>query len=379
MLAVELIESDAHFDGIRAAWEDLQARSAPDNVFLTFDWVRCWYRHLRAGRRLALLILRDETGVRAIVPWCTGYAWGGRIPFRTIQFLGTGLSDRLDLLAAADPEEVLEATLRHLEEKSTRWDMIDLREVPSESPTVDAIRTVAARLGIECETTEDSKCPYLPIESDWETFFAARFGHETRRQIRRKARRIHAEGGRFSVREAMPEGSPLLGQLAAVPQEEEYLGHQRNSIFSSVSKRAFFEEIVARFSGRHWLHVGLLEVKNEPAAYRLSFLYQNKYYDYCTGFHRDLAGLSPGSVLLAHVIEDCFRRGLREVDFLRGTEGWKSTWTDRHRRQVRIRLYRPGLRGRLMRLIGRVRPWFERREAARAGARASRPSPRIQG
>ena len=377
MLAVELIESDAQFDGIRAVWEDLQARSASDNVFLTFDWARSWYRHLRAGRRLALLVLRDETGVRAIVPWCTGHAWGGRIPFRTMQFLGTGLSDRSDLLTTADPVEVLEATVRHFEVNSIRWDMIDLREVPAESPTVDALRTVAARLGIECRIDEDSKCPYFPIESDWEKFFSSRMAPDHRRQIGRKVRRILGKGALFSILDAIPEGSPLLGQLTAIPQDE-YVGQQRNSIFSSASKRAFFEEIVARFSKRRWLHVGLLEMKNEPVAYRLSFLYQNKYCDYFTGFHRDLARLSPGSVLLTHIMEDCFRRGLREVDFLRGTEGWKSTWTDRYRRQVRIRLYRPGLRGRLIRVMDDAKRWFERREAARARPQTPAPSPEIQ-
>ena len=359
-----MIESEEQFDGLRDVWEGLQARSAPDNVFLTFDWVRSWYRHLRGGRRLALLLLRDETEVRGIVPLCTGRAWGGRLPFHTLQFLGTGLSDRLDLLTAGDPEAVLAATLRHLQESPIPWDMIDLREVPSESSTVEAVRSIAARLGIRCEIEEDSQCPYLPIESDWQKFFSERFGHETRRQMRKKARRMLAENARFSILEAIPEGSGLLDRLTAVPQDEEYLGQRRNSIFSSDSKRGFFEEVLARFSQRRWLHVGLLEVKDEPAAFRLSFLYQNKYYDYFTGFHRDLAGLSPGSVLLAHVIEDCFERGLREVDFLRGTEAWKSVWTDHCRRQVRIRLYRPGLRGMAMRLLGRVRPWFGPRAPA---------------
>src|SRR5688572_2075066 len=253
VLAVELIESDAQFDGMRAVWEDLQARSAPDNPFLTFEWVRSWYRHLRAGRRLALSILRDETGVRAIVPWCIGYAWGGRLPFRTIQFLGTGLSDRLDLLTTADPAEVLTATLRHLQEKSIGWDMIDLREVPSDSPTVAAAGAVSARLGMECEIDEDSTCPYLSIESDWEKFFASRVGAETRGKMRRKVRRIQEQGARLSILEAMPEGSPLLGRLAAVPQDGAYLGHRRISIFSTAAKREFFEEIVARFSERGWL------------------------------------------------------------------------------------------------------------------------------
>jgi CelD/BcsL family acetyltransferase involved in cellulose biosynthesis len=359
-LAVERIETEAQFDAIAGLWQDLQQRTEADHPFLTFDWMRAWYRHLRAERRLALLVLRDDTGVRGIVPWCIGNAWRGRLPFSVVQFLGTGLSDRLDLLATGDREELLESSLGHLEENSIAWDMIDLREVPSESPTVAAIGAVAKRLGIECEIDQDSRCPYLPIDSDWETFYPSRFGARTRKKIRRMTRRIHEESGRFSILEAVPDGSPLLDQLAAIPQNAEYLGQQRVSIFSSASKRAFFEEILARFAERRWLYIGLLEVRDQPAAYRLSFIYRKKYYDYFIGFHRDLGELSPGFQLIAHVIQDCFRRGLEEADFLRGTEGWKSTWTDHCRRQVRIRLYRRGLRGNALRLAGRFKPWFER-------------------
>ena len=44
---------------------------------------------------------------------------------------------------------------------------------------------------------------------------------------------------------------------------------------------------------------------------------------YNSGFHPDRAALSPGVVLLAHVIRDAIERGRRRFDFLRGEERYK--------------------------------------------------------
>jgi hypothetical protein len=69
------------------------------------------------------------------------------------------------------------------------------------------------------------------------------------------------------------------------------------------------------------------------------------------------------------VIEDCFRNGVREVDFLRGTEPWKTAWTDRRRKNLRVRVYRPGWHRSALRLLMRVR---ERARAEAADAASSK-------
>ncbi len=82
-----------------------------------------------------------------------------------------------------------------------------------------------------------------------------------------------------------------------------------------------------------------------------SFRHAGTYYDYYHGFDRRLSAMSPGQALLGHMMEDCFRRGFREVDFLRGTEPWKAVWTDRRRRHLRVRVFRSGLRSSALRLL----------------------------
>lgn len=339
------------FEALRGAWEGLQARSASPNVFLTFDWAAAWWRHLGAGRRLRILVLGDG-GAEGIVQLFEGPVWRRWTPFRRIQIVGTGLSDRLDFLVPGDPTASVERAFSHLLQPPVSWDLIDLREIPEQSPTIEAVRAACARLGLEFEMALDSESPYFPIDADWETFFATRFGRERRSQMRRKARRLEASANpTFTIVDSMPEGSNALARLMEVKQHDQYRGEDRNSIFASAEKRAFFADVAARFSLRGWLHVGVLDLGEKPAAFRFSFQHAGIYYDYYHGFDRRLSAMSPGQALLGYMMEDCFRRGLREVDLLRGTEPWKAVWTDLRRRHMRIRVFRSGLRGTAVRRL----------------------------
>ena len=346
------VTSTEGLEALRGAWEELQAWSAPQNVFLTFDWALAWWLHLGAGRRLRVLVLGDGGTAGGMVPLVEGPVWRRWTPFRKIQILGTGLSDRLDFLLRGDPTEAVERAFSHLLEPPASWDLLDLREIPEQSPTIEAVRAACARLGLHYEIAPDSESPYLPIDSDWETFFATRFGRERRQQMRRKARRLEANARpTFTIIDSVLEGSTTLERLRSVKQHDHYRGEDRNSIFASEAKRAFFADIAARFSHRGWLHTGVLDLGGQPAAFRFSFLHAGTYYDYYHGFDRRLSAMSPGQALLGHMMEDCFQRGVREVDFLRGTEPWKAVWTDRLRRHMRVRVFRSGARGSALRLL----------------------------
>ena len=367
MLTVDEVSSTVGLEALRGVWEDLQAGSTPHNVFLTFDWARAWWLHLGAGRRLRVLVLRDSGRVCGIVPLFEGPVWRSWTPFRKIQILGTGLSDRLDFLLPGDAIDSVERAFSHLIEPTVSWDLLDLREIPEQSPTIEAVRAACARLGLRCEISPDSESPYLPIDSDWETFFATRFGRERRQQMRRKARRLEANAHPiFTIIDSIPEGSTTLERLMAVNQHDTYRGERRNSIFASEAKRAFFADIAARFSRRGWLHVGVLDLGGEPAAFRFSFQYAGTYYDYYHGFDRSFAAMSPGQALLSHMMQDCFQRGLREVDFLRGTEPWKAVWTERRRCNARVRVFRPGIRSSALRLLLSVNDRHQARSRGRA-------------
>lgn len=350
-------------EALRGRWEEAQAACAPDDVFATFEWSVAWWRHFGAGRRLRVLVVPGAATLSFFPLW-EGPIWGRWAPLRKVQMLGTGLADRLQPLLCGEALELAERALRHLLAGRRSWDVLDLREVPEDSPAVAGLREAAARCGLDCEVTADSESLYLPIDTDWETFLATRLGSKSRKRIRHNANRLDSECGPVSITfDAVPGGSSLVARLAAVPQYGQYRGAERRSIFSTPAKQAFFQEVAERFAARGWLRVSLLECKGDLAAFRFAFQYAGRYLDYFTGYHLKYAKVSPGAVLLARVVEECFRQGLREVDFLRGIEPWKEVWTDRRRRNLRVRIYRPGLRRAALRLLYGARARFARSTA----------------
>ncbi|HVE85601.1 MAG TPA: cellulose biosynthesis protein CelD, partial [Myxococcales bacterium] len=58
-MVVEQVSDVERFAGLRGAWEELWSQSGA-SVFSSWAWLHSWYRRWSAGRRLCLLVTRDE-------------------------------------------------------------------------------------------------------------------------------------------------------------------------------------------------------------------------------------------------------------------------------------------------------------------------------
>jgi CelD/BcsL family acetyltransferase involved in cellulose biosynthesis len=56
------------------------------------------------------------------------------------------------------------------------------------------------------------------------------------------------------------------------------------------------------------------------------FLHARRAYYYLGGFDPEAAKVSPGTLVVAHAIEEAIREGACEFDFLRGQEPYKYKW-----------------------------------------------------
>jgi CelD/BcsL family acetyltransferase involved in cellulose biosynthesis len=70
-----------------------------------------------------------------------------------------------------------------------------------------------------------------------------------------------------------------------------------------------------------------LKLNNELIAVIYGFEFDNRFFYYQIAHDPDYGELSPGSVLLFLVIEDCCSRGCSEFNFLQGNESYKEIWT----------------------------------------------------
>lgn len=103
----EVINTVAKFEDLKPEWNRLLEASRSNCIFLTWEWLYTWWKHLSGGRRLFVLTVRDGAELVAVVPlaWRPPgfpYVW----PFGTLEFLGTGSigSDYLDVIIRQDRE-----------------------------------------------------------------------------------------------------------------------------------------------------------------------------------------------------------------------------------------------------------------------------------
>jgi CelD/BcsL family acetyltransferase involved in cellulose biosynthesis len=89
-------------------------------------------------------------------------------------------------------------------------------------------------------------------------------------------------------------------------------------------------------------------------AARYGYVYRDTYYAYQSGFDPALADYSPGEVMLGYVIEHLIGRGVRELNFLRGTQPHKYFWTDRERHTEHLEVWNRNARGRTLLVLDRL-------------------------
>ncbi|MCC6173794.1 MAG: GNAT family N-acetyltransferase [Chloroflexi bacterium] len=330
----------------RAAWEQLRQAAPTETLFLTPEWLESWWRTLGSGTRPLLFGVAEEDQVAALAP--LGRARLGVSPFTVLRPLGVGVSDYLDLLLPPQPERrrrALGTLLDGLLLAGTGWDAIDLPGLPAESPTVHDLTVLAREYGLSCAVLPGHARPAIALDGTYENFLKTRPGR-FRYNLRSRLRRLGERGEvRFRTVERPEDVRAALATLVAL-HAKRWDGQYTSTLFSSSERgRRFYVDALPRYAARGLLDLTLLECGGVAVAGSIGFVDRDTYSYYLPAWDPELAALAPSSLLLAHLVERAYARGLHRFDFMLGDEPYKARWVTEERQTVRLVLAAPGLRG----------------------------------
>ena len=160
----------------------------------------------------------------------------------------------------------------------------------------------------------------LALPDTWEAYLAALSGKQ-RHELTRKMRRLERE-----VPEARVLGLATRAEVEA--RFDDFLVlHRRSRVgkarFMDERMEAFFRRVATALADQGGLRLWLLDAPGGPLAAFLCLEWDGTVGLYNSGFDPARAALSPGVVLLAHIIRDAIARGMRRFNFLRGEERYK--------------------------------------------------------
>ena len=297
----------------RAAWETLRAASRLRAPYLSWIWQTEWVQAFASDRRLQIHAVEDAGG--ALVGVLPLFDAGSGV-FRVIG--GADVSDYLDVLAVAGREEDVWTAL--LQARAAEPDVWQLHAVPAQSPTVTMLPSLAATCGMEAVVAVEERCPVLDLPPSWDDYLAS-LPSKHRHELQRKTRRLRREAGdaRVSVARRREEMETRFGDFFDLHRRSR-VGKER---FMDARMEKFFRRAVGELADVNGAALWFLDLPNGPAAGFVVVEWEGTVGLYNSGFHPDRAALSPGLVLLVHLVEDAILRGKRRFDFLRGEERYK--------------------------------------------------------
>jgi CelD/BcsL family acetyltransferase involved in cellulose biosynthesis len=321
-----------------AAWNALVEQSIADTPFSRYEYLSEWWKTLGGGEwknpQLVLVSASEGGSLMGIAPLFL-HEYDGQ---QTLLLVGSiEISDYLDLIVReADLPRFLPALLDFLASSLPEaWSALDWYNLPDTSPTLPALKAEAEKRGWTCHQEVYRPTPRIPLNGSFEDYLS-RIDKKQRHEIRRKMRRA-AESGRvrFYVVDKNADIEPELESFFHLMVQDPNKALFLRDVMRDQMSRSIR---VAHEYGYLWL--GFLEVDGVRAAASLNFDYKNKLWGYNSGVSRDFMELSPGWVLLAHVIQWCCENGRYEFDFMRGDEEYKYRFGGVNRYVMRARVMR---------------------------------------
>jgi len=347
---LEAITTEEAWDALEPEWDALVERSASSTIFLTWEWLRPWWRHYRrTGDELRILAAREGGALIGLAPLYrsrvrAAYRVGS---LRRLGFIGdrSGDSEYLDfILQPAREAELLRAFFDHLD-ADPAWDLIELWLLPKASPNHALLRSLAAERGC-LEAAKDWPCLAIELPGDWEAYLKT-LQSRFRGKLRSLLRRLPAEQGATFEPCADPAELPERLESLFELHQQRWRAEGQPGSFASPERRAFYREMAEAFLRRGWLRFHAMRIGGRFVAHEFSFEHQGRVHFLQQGFDTELTSLNVGTALKAHVIRESIERGAREYDFLGGNAPYKEKWGTRQTWCTFLSLARPGLRRRL--------------------------------
>ena len=322
---------------LRRAWDELSAAAQPGHPFLSWAWQQGWLRSHRELRPLVLTDGRADGRLTALLPLRLRAArWPGSLPHLEWLAEGSG-GDELDLLLAPGADANTGRRMLDFLLSLKGWSVADLHSVREDSQLLRCLdEKTRARSSLRLEF----ELPWLELPASFEALLAAasaNFRSEIRR--RRRAWSQHAGGLEIECVEAprrLQERLPELFRLHNLRQRQK----AQPGIFEAEAVREFHACLIEELAPSSHARLYLLHAFGRPRAALYGIQTGERFAFFQSGFDPEYTALSPGTVLMSGVIEDCIRRGERRFDFLRGDERYKHRWTAQARRSHRLRLAR---------------------------------------
>jgi CelD/BcsL family acetyltransferase involved in cellulose biosynthesis len=184
-LRITVLERDHDFAALKEEWEELYRSSPLATPFQSWAWLYSWWEYYGEYYELRLIVLRNGDLLVGIIPLMLERRW---LFFGRLLFIGSGVSDYLDVLVRGTWEQQASDAGRQALREMNSWLVADLQELRPEAAAWNIFRKWRG----PGTYVRQSGCPVIDVRS-WDELLAS-VSRNLRSTVRRALRRVESDG-----------------------------------------------------------------------------------------------------------------------------------------------------------------------------------------
>jgi CelD/BcsL family acetyltransferase involved in cellulose biosynthesis len=312
-LAGRVLSTLAELEALAPRWWELWRRCPTATPFQCPAWLVPWWRHFAPGDLLVMAVERSDTLVGLAPFYREDGPWG-----RRLLPLGISVSDYHDVLLAPDDERAAWEVVLDLAGRDLDWDLWEFEEL---MPGATAM-SLPCPADWQEQTAAQSACPTLVLGPGG---FADSVPKAKRRQLTLAHNRA-ARRGAVALRQADP--ASIGGALDHLFRLHGARWQRRGEtgVLADDPVQGFHRAAAPGLHDAGLLRLHTLAIEGEVVAAYYGFQHRERAYFYQSGFDPGYEFESPGTLIVAHAMEQAVGEGAREFHFLRGQESYKYGW-----------------------------------------------------
>lgn len=372
MTTVREINDVRELEPYRRDWHELLQRTKGASFFLTLEWLELYWKYYGSGKRLRVLIIKEEDQLLGILPLVVQRDMTRVGPIRFLTYPLSAWGSFYGPIGVAT-QHILEAGLAHIRRTPKDWDVLELRYVDAEGVDGGATARALETLGLKAYRTSQGVASLIDMNCSWDDYLASR-SKNWRKSFHYWERKLKQQGEIQFVRyrprgEACGESDPrwdLYDACVAISEKSWQSTSPDGTTLCHPEVRDFLREVHAVAARLGAVDMNLLLLNGTPLSFGYNYCWDHRVIGLRIGYDPGASASSGGgSLLKAYIVRDGCERGDLVYDMGPGAMDIKRQFRTRTATVFRYSHF-DSLSPRIQ--LMRLKRWLDQREGA--GGRA---------
>ncbi len=337
-IEIQELNTFREFIELENEWNELVEDSYYNAPFVRHEWFRVWWQSFGDNDKLVVILARENGRLLFAMPLVEKHVSVMGKKFFILQSLTNSHSFRYTFVLRKSRDDVINDVWKYFQSRSQKWHLMILQEMPSDAVDYERLLNVASDNSHHTGVWIKGMSPYLPVEGDWEGFTKS-LQKKFRQNLRRRRKKL-AEFGEvdFTVARTRDQVPTVLPAGLAI-EKKSWKGDNGSAIACSDRLVNFYTELANVAADRGWLRMSRLSVGGKDIAFDYGLEYANQRFCMKIAYDPEFHKNSPGQLLAADILQECYGNSINEVDFLGLETKQKLDWTKQSRKIVWLFIY----------------------------------------